>query len=138
MSDPATTSSQRLKIRTRHHRNCIFCGLRVKVVKMPLIYKNTLLGNFSVEKCDSCGEIVFPPSAWNAIKKFDRTMNHTFNTTLHPDTSLTSHFIDLILQKGGTVISIGQGTAANYSAINANNLTVRPEVARPVLVTSTI
>ena len=105
---------------------------------MPLIYKNILLGNFSVEKCDYCDEIVFPPSAWNAIKKFDRTVNYTVNTSPHLVTSFTSPFIDLKLQGGGTVKSIGLGTAANYGVTYANNLTVRPEVAKSVLVTSTI
>lgn len=70
MSNPVRLESQPPRGPTKTEEVCGFCGGTIKKVKEPLIFKGVKLGLFSVEKCNTCCETVYPNSAWNAIKRF--------------------------------------------------------------------
>jgi hypothetical protein len=101
-------------------QKCKVCGKQGTVSNgvEELHYKGNYLGLFKVEKCSSCGEVVYPPEAWQKIRNIDALL------TLPPNyTEKTAKFAVFPIEE--LPIESSQGISASVtpepiSAINCN------------------
>lgn len=138
MSNRVRSGSQQSKSPIRTEEMCGFCGANIKRAREPLIFNGFTLGIFTVEKCLACGEIVFPNSAWKAIKRFVKTLNKT-QEVVQP---LTSYSLEIRLARRkitqATMSTIGFGNVKNYQIIGNTTVTVQARLEKPLLATSMI
>jgi hypothetical protein len=106
-------------------QKCKVCGKKGTVSNelQELRYKGNFLGLFKVERCSSCGEVVYPPEAWERIRNIDALL------TLPPNyTGKTAKFAVVLIEgipvksiQGTSVSAISGPISAITSKVNTTN-----------------